>query len=182
MLLAFVARPVVVALCLLPFRYPWREVVYIGWVGLRGAVPIVLATYPVLVGAAGADRIFHLVFFIVVVNAVVPGGTVSWATRRLGLERAEPPAPQAVLAIESRVPLEGELMSFYIDQALVVSGVRLDELDFPDGASVMLIVRGHRLVPPRGATTLEPGDHVYVVARPEDRGLMQLMFGRPEAE
>ncbi|MEP7176640.1 MAG: potassium/proton antiporter [Gemmatimonadales bacterium] len=182
LLLAFVARPVVVALCLAPFRYPKQEIAYIGWVGLRGAVPIVLATYPVLMGAPGADRIFHVVFFIVVVNALVPGGTVGWVTRRLGLQKAEPPAPQAVLAIESRLPLEGELMSFYIDEALIVAGASLEDLDFPDGSSVMLIVRGNRLVPPKGSTTLLRGDHVYVVAQPEDRGLMQLMFGRPEAE
>jgi cell volume regulation protein A len=182
LLLAFVGRPLVVALCLVPFRYPWRETAYIGWVGLRGAVPIVLATYPVLVGAPGADRIFHLVFFIVVVNALVPGGTVAAVTRRLGLQTPGPPAPQAVLAIESRLPLEGELMSFYVSEALVVAGVALADLDFPEGASVMLIVRGNRLVPPKGSTVLEPGDHVYVVARPEDRGLMQLMFGQPEAE
>jgi cell volume regulation protein A len=182
LILAIVVRPLVVALCLAPFRYPRRETAYIGWVGLRGAVPIVLATYPVLVGAPGADRIFHVVFFIVVVNALVPGGTVSWVTRRLGLQSTEPPAPQAVLAIESRLPLEGELMSFYIDEALVVAGLSLEELDFPDGSSVMLIVRGSRLVPPKGSTRLEPGDHVYLVARSEDRPLMQLMFGRPEAE
>jgi cell volume regulation protein A len=182
LLLAFLARPLVVTLCLLPFKYAWREILYIGWVGLRGAVPIVLATYPVLVGAPGADRIFHVVFFIVVVNALVPGATVAWVTRRLGLQAAQPPAPQAVLAIESRLPLEGELMSFYIDEALVVAGVPLEELDFPDGSSVTLIVRGNRLIPPRGATTLQPGDHVYVLAQPEDRGLIQLIFGRPEAE
>ncbi|HUR93702.1 MAG TPA: potassium/proton antiporter [Gemmatimonadales bacterium] len=182
LLLAFVARPLVVALCLAPFRYPRREILYIGWVGLRGAVPIVLATYPVLLGAPGADRIFHVVFFIVVANALVPGGTVAWVTRRLGLQKSEPPAPQAVLAIESRLPLEGELISFYIDEALVVAGIPLEELDFPDGSSVTLIVRGNRLVPPKGATTLEPGDHVYVVTQREDRALMQLMFGRPESE
>ena len=182
LLLAFVARPVIVALCLAPFRYPWREALYIGWVGLRGAVPIVLATYPVLVGAPGADRIFHVVFFIVVVNALVPGATVAWVTRRLGLQTSEPPAPQAVLAIESRLPLEGELMSFYIDQALVVAGIPLEELDFPDGSSVTLIVRGNRLIPPRGSTRLEPGDHVYVLSRLEDRGLIHLMFGRAETE
>ena len=68
-------RPLVVGLCLLPFRYPRREVLYIGWVGLRGAVPIVLATFPVLAGAPGAERLFDLVFFIVVVNALVQGGT-----------------------------------------------------------------------------------------------------------
>jgi potassium/hydrogen antiporter len=182
LILAIVVRPAIVALCLAPFRYPWRETLYIGWVGLRGAVPIVLATYPVLVGAPGADRIFHLVFFIVVVNALIPGGTVAWVTRRLGLQASEPPAPQAVLAIESRLPLEGDLLSFYIDEALVVTGMPLEELDFPEGSSVMLIVRGNRLVPPKGSTTLEPGDHVYLVTQAEDKPLMQLMFGRPEAE
>jgi cell volume regulation protein A len=180
--LAIVVRPAIVALCLAPFRYPWRETLYIGWVGLRGAVPIVLATYPVLVGAPGADRIFHVVFFIVVVSALIPGGTVAWVTRRLGLQASEPPAPQAVLAIESRLPLEGELMSFYIDEALVVAGIPLEELDFPDGSSVMLIVRGNRLVPPKGSTVLEAGDHVYLVTQAEDKPLMQLMFGRPEEE
>ena len=180
--LALLIRPLVVALCLTPFRFPPAETLFIGWVGLRGAVPIVLATFPVLVGAPGADRIFNLVFFICVVGAIIPGGTVAWATRRLGLELREPPAPHAVLAIESRVPLEGELVSFYIDEALVVCGLRLDELDFPEGASVALIVRGNRLVPPKGSTTLDAGDHVYVVVQEEDRPLIQLMFGRPEAE
>jgi potassium/hydrogen antiporter len=182
LLLAVLIRPLVVAVCLAPFRYPWNETAFIGWVGLRGAVPIVLATFPVLVGAPGADRIFHLVFFIVVVGAIIPGGTVAWATRRLGLESPQPPAPQALLAIESRVPLQGELMSFYIDEALVVCGIRLDELDFPEGASVALIVRGDRLVAPKGNTVLQPGDHVYVIAQEEDRPLIQLMFGRPEEE
>ena len=88
---------------------------------------------------------------------MVPGGTVAWATRRLGLESPEPPAPQAVLAIESRVPLEGELMSFYIDEALVVCGLRLDELDFPEGAAVALIVRGDRLVAPKGTHAARAG-------------------------
>ena len=64
----------------------------------------------------------------------------------------------------------------------MVCGLRLDELDFPEGASVALIVRGDRLVPPKGSTRLEPGDHVYVVTQGEDRTFIQLMFGRPEAE
>ena len=73
LLLAVVLRPITVALCLLPFRYPAKEVAFVGWVGLRGAVPIVLGTFPVLAHAPGADRIFHLVFFIVVVSALHPG-------------------------------------------------------------------------------------------------------------
>jgi len=182
LLLAFLVRPLVVALCLTPFRYPRREILYIGWVGLRGAVPIVLATFPVLAGAPQAGRLFDLVFFIVVASALVPGATVSWVTRRLGLQSKEPPAPQAVLAIESRQPLRGELMSFYIDEALVVNGVSLDDLPLPDGSAVTLIVRGNQLLPPTGSITLRPGDHVHVLAQPEDRPIVQLMFGRPEEE
>ena len=182
LLLAIVARPLTVALCLAPFRYPRHETLFIGWVGLRGAVPIVLALYPVLAGAPEGRVIFDLVFFIVVVNAIVPGGTVAWAARRLGLEAPEVPAPQAVLAIESRLPLKGELHSFYIDEALVVAGVPLAELDFPEGASVALIVRGDRLIAPKGSTVLLPGDHVYVIADEEDASLIHLIFGRPEEE
>lgn len=179
--LTVIARPVVVALCLAPFKYPRKEVLYISWVGLRGAVPIILATFPVLVGAPGAGRIFDLVFFIVVVNSIVPGTTVAWVARKLGLESAEPPMPKAVLEIESMQPLSGELMSFYIDPALVVAGVPLTELPFPEGAAATLIVRGQELIAPKGSTVLLPGDHVYVFARPEDKAFIQLMFGRPES-
>jgi cell volume regulation protein A len=181
-LLVFVVRPAVVALCLLPFRYPKKEVLYIGWVGLRGAIPIVLATFPVLAGAPGAERLFDIVFFIVVASALVPGATVAWVTQRLGLQTKEPPAPQAVLAIESRQPLQGELMSFYIDEALVVAGMPLEELPLPEESAVTLIVRNNRLLPPTPGTTLEPGDHVHLISQSEDRPLIQLMFGRPEEE
>jgi potassium/hydrogen antiporter len=180
--LAVVARPLVVWLCLLPFGYRAPEVAYIGWVGLRGAVPIILATIPVLAGAPGSLRIFDVVFFIVVINALVPGTTVGWVTRRLGLGAREAPAPPAVLEIESMQPLNGELMSFYVDEALAVAGVSLADLPFPDGASVALIVRGQDVVPPKGDTTITAGDHVYVFARTEDRPLIHLMFGRAEGD
>ncbi|HET7599136.1 MAG TPA: potassium/proton antiporter [Gemmatimonadales bacterium] len=181
LILAVVVRPAVVASFLAPFRYPRKEVLYIGWVGLRGAVPIVLAIVPILEGVPGADYVFNVVFFIVVVSALIPGATVPWATRRLGLEAHEPPAPPAALQIESRTPLRGDLLSFHIDPALAVVGVSLAELPFPDGAAAALIVRGQELLPPRGSTVLLPGDHIYIVARPEDRPLVQLLFGRPEA-
>jgi cell volume regulation protein A len=180
LVLAFVARPIVVALCLLPFGFPRRETAYISWVGLRGAVPIILAIFPVLANAAGASRIFDIVFFIVVVNALVPGTTVPWVTRRLGLDTREPPAPKAVLEIETTQPLLGELLSFYIDEPLAVVGVSIAELPFPEGAAVTLIVRGQELIAPKGSTVLSRGDHVYVFSRPDDLPLIMLMFGRPE--
>lgn len=181
--LAVIARPAVVALCLAPFRaFRERDVLYIGWVGLRGAVPIVLAIFPVLAGVPGAGRIFDIAFFIVVANAILPGATVPWVTRRLGLESAEPPAPRAVLEVESLVPLQGELLSFHVDEALAAAGVPLRDLDFPRGAAVVLVVRDRELIAPGGDTVLIPGDHVYVITRLEDRGYIQLMFGRPEGD
>jgi cell volume regulation protein A len=77
-------------------------------------------------------------------------------------------------------PLAGELLSYYIDPDLAVAGAALRDLPFPDGASVVLIVRGRELLAPKGATVLEPGDHAYLITSPEDRPLLQLMFGRPE--
>lgn len=101
--------------------------------------------------------------------------------RRLGLESDEPPPPQAVLEIESLQPLNGELLSFYVDDALPITGEALADVPFPEGTSVTLIVRGRELIAPRGNTVLTPGDHVYVFAREEDRGVIQLLMGRPES-
>lgn len=178
----FIARPLAVFLCLAPFRYPRREVGYVAYVGLRGAVPIILATYPILAGVPQAERLFDLVFFIVLVSAIVPGSTVPWVTRRLGMGRREPPQPPAVLEIESRFPLQGELMSFYIDGHLPVAGAMLRDVPMPEGATVALLVRGRDLIPPRGSTVLTPGDHVYVITHPGDRATLQLLFGTPEQE
>jgi cell volume regulation protein A len=180
--LALVARPVAVALCLLPFGYRAREVVYIGWAGLRGAVPIILATFPVLAGAVEGRHIFTIVFFVAVVNALVPGATLRWVTRRLGLEANRPPAPHAVLEITSTQVLGSEVMSFYIGAASAVSGSSIADLPFPPGAAALLIVRGQELMAPKGATVLAPGDHVYVFSRPEDKPLVLLLFGREETE
>ncbi len=178
--LAFVARPAIVFPLLLPFRYPLREMSYVSWVGLRGAVPIILATFPVLSAAPGSQQIFSIVLLMVVVNALIPGGTVRWVTRWLRMESGEPPAPPAVLEMTTMQPVRGDIMSFHVNAALAVSDVPLADLPFPDGAAVMLIVRGDELVPPRGSTVLRPGDHVHVFCRPEDRDFLMLMFGRPE--
>ncbi len=180
LLLAFVARPLVVALCLWPFGFDRREVACIAWVGLRGAVPIILATFPVMAGVSGAERIFDIVFFVVVVNALLPGATVAWITRRLGLIVDHPPPPQAVLEISSTQALGGELVSFHISAALVVAGVKISELPLPEGCRLLLIVRGGSLIAPEGNTVLAVRDHVYLFFRPRDRKLVQLLFGSEE--
>lgn len=105
--LALVARPLVVFACLSPFGYTWREKVFAGWVGLRGAVPIILATYPVLLRVPGAGDLFNMVFFMVLVNTLIPGFTVPWVARWLGMElgHATPqPRPRWRLRRRSKVP------------------------------------------------------------------------------
>lgn len=178
--LAFVARPLVVAILLAPFRLPWREIAFVSWVGLRGAVPIMLATFPVFAGVAGAEEVFDLVFFVVVVSAVVQGTSIRFLARRLGLEVPGPPPPRAVLEILSTQRLAGDVVSFYVEPASAVAGSRISELPFPEGSSVMLVVRGRDLVAARGRTVLQPGDHVYVFAPPGERAFVQLLFGRRE--
>jgi cell volume regulation protein A len=178
--LAFVARPVASTVCLLPFRYSIKETAYIGWVGLRGAVPIILATFPVLAHVEEGPRLFNLVFCIVVVNALVPGATVRAVTRWLGLVSGAPPPPAAVLEITSTRLLRGEALAFHIDNASAVAHATVADLPLPQGTVLMLISRGDELVAPRGQTVLLPGDHVHVFCRPEDKGFVKLLFGRPE--
>ncbi|HET7753658.1 MAG TPA: potassium/proton antiporter [Anaeromyxobacteraceae bacterium] len=179
--LAFVARPLVVAAFLLPFKFPLREIGYIGWVGLRGAVPIILAVFPVLAKAPGAERIFDIVFFVVVVNALIPGWTVSWLARKVGLDEARPPTPRAIIEISSSQPVRGEITSFYVDRASAVAGTSLAELPLPGRTTVLLVVRGDEVFAARGNTVLEPGDHVHVFCEPGDKPFVQLIFGGEEA-
>jgi cell volume regulation protein A len=182
LVLATVARPLAVFLCLLPFRFPPREVLYIGWVGLRGAVPIILATFPVMAGVEGAREIFNIVFFVVVVNALIPGTTLGWVTRRLGLESHAPAAPVATLEIASTQELNGEILSFYIDPRSAVASHALAQIPFPQATSALLIIRGRELVAPRGTTVLQPGDHLYVFCRAEDKPILMLLFGKQQGE
>jgi cell volume regulation protein A len=178
--LALVARPVAVVLCLLPFRWPVREVVYVSWIGLRGAVPIILATFPVLAGVPGALDVFNVVFFIVVVSSLIPGATIRPVTRALRLTVPDRPSPSAVLEINSTYALSGELASFLIDPSVAVCGAQLREITFPEGSAIVLLLRDRELIAARGTTRLDPGDHAFVYFRPQDRGTIELLFGHPE--
>ena len=86
------------------------------------------------------------------------------------------------MEISSTQVIRSDLLSFYIHPASAASGAAIKELPFPQGAAATMIVRGDELIPPRGDTALQPGDHVYVFCRPEDRALVLLMFGQEEEE
>lgn len=180
--LAFVARPLAVFLVLVPFRMPQAERWFVSWVGLRGAVPIVLAAYPALRGLPEGDAIFHLVFFVVLASAIVPGATVAPLARRLGLGRASGPALPASVELVSLREFSGEFVWYSVDRASAAAGAEVRDLPLPDDSLAILVLRGNDVLAPRGDTRLAPGDHVCVFVKPETRRLLDLVFGGSEDE
>jgi cell volume regulation protein A len=170
--LLLVARPLSVLAGLVWFRMPWSQQAFISWAGLRGAVPIVLATFPLTARVPGAARIFDTVFVLVVVFTLLQGWSLPWVARRLGI--ATPLAPRDV-HVES-APLEeldADLMQMTVPERSRLHGVYLPELRLPEDAAVVLIVRdGHSFVPDP-TTRLHRGDQALLVAARRSR---------PEAE
>ncbi|WP_240138058.1 potassium/proton antiporter [Streptomyces sp. MUM 178J] len=163
LVLTTVARPLSVFGSLLPFRLPWQEKTLMSWAGLRGAVPIILATIPMVSGIRGSDRVFNIVFVLVVVYTLVQGPTLPWLARAL---RLGSPDAAADLGIES-APLErlrGHLLSVSIPDGSKMHGVEVAELRLPAGAAVTLVVRDGKSFVPLPTTALRQGDELLVVA------------------
>ncbi|MEU5704325.1 potassium/proton antiporter [Streptomyces aurantiacus] len=164
LVLTMVARPLSVMAALLPFRMRWQEQALMSWAGLRGAVPIILATIPMVSGIEGSRRIFNIVFVLVVVYTLVQGPTLPWLARKLGLSKSD--SETADLGIES-APLErlrGHLLSVAIPDGSKMHGVEINELRLPAGAAVTLVVRDGESFVPLPATVLRRGDELLVVA------------------
>jgi cell volume regulation protein A len=178
LMLVLVIRPLVTVACLAPLRYDLAESIAIAWLGLRGAVPIVLATFPVLSGVEGAAKMFDVVFFVVVVSALMQGTTSRVLLQRLGVARAALPEPPAAIEIRSRVPLHEQILAYRVAPASAVCGARIADVPFPPDAAVVLVVRGEDLLAPKGATEMVEGDHVFVFCRPEDEATFDLLFGK----
>ncbi|MEU5087253.1 potassium/proton antiporter [Streptomyces sp. NPDC021356] len=163
LVLTMVARPLSVLVSLLPFRVPWPEQALMSWAGLRGAVPIILATIPMVNGVDSSGRIFNIVFVLVVVYTLVQGPTLPWLARKLRLGDSQEAAD---LGIES-APLErlrGHLLSVAIPEGSLMHGVEVAELRLPAGSAVTLVVREGKSFVPLPTTVLRRGDELLVVA------------------
>ncbi|MFE1444229.1 potassium/proton antiporter [Streptomyces sp. NPDC058739] len=163
LVLTMVARPLSVVLCLLPFRVPWPEQALMSWAGLRGAVPIILATIPMVSGVEGSRSLFNIVFVLVVVYTLIQGPTLPWLARALRLGDG---SGATDLGIES-APLErlrGHLLSVSIPEGSKMHGVEVSELRLPAGAAVTLVVRDEKSFVPLPSTVLRRGDELLVVA------------------
>jgi potassium/hydrogen antiporter len=181
MVLIFVARPLAVGVLLPWFGFSVREVVFVAWVGLKGAVPIVLATYPLLFGMDGAFVLFNVVFFVVLVSAVLQGWSLPVVARWLRLQVDAPPPPPVSLEITSLRDVEGDIVEYTVTEQSRVAGRRIRETNLPEGAVVAMLVRGGEIIPPRGSTLIEAGDHLFLVMRPGVRPLVNRLF-RPGTE
>jgi cell volume regulation protein A len=161
--LVFLARPISVLVSALPFRVPLRDQAFLSWAGLRGAVPIVLATIPLSESVVGAERLFDAVFVLVLIFTVVQAGTVGRVAKLL---KVAAPGEVAELNVET-APLErmrADLLQMEVPPGSKLAGVHLDELRLPIGAHVTLVLRdGAGFVPDPG-TRLKVGDSLLIVA------------------
>jgi cell volume regulation protein A len=168
LVLVLVARPLSVLAAVGPFRLGWRDQVFLSWAGLRGAVPVVLATVPLTIGAKGVDWIFELVFVLVVIFTLIQGPTLPWLANRLKITEDY---QSLDLAVES-TPLEelnAEMLQVTVGHASRMHGVEVFELRLPEGANVTLVVRGGRGFVPVANTSIRRGDQLLIVTTAESR-------------
>lgn len=177
--LMFVARPVSVFLCLFFSGLSINEKHMVSWVGLRGAVPIILATFPLIAGVPGADMIFNIVFFIVLTSILFQGTSIPLVSRLLKVN--EP------LKNKRPYPIEFELADTFnasLEEAIVpfnsaVAGKRIFELGIPPGCLVVLLGRDEKFFIPDGKTVLEAGDVLLILANTQDMRQLQKILSTP---
>ncbi len=165
--LAFVARPVAVWVATAAVRMPIGERSVLGWAGLRGAVPVVLATFPVLEGIEGSQTFFNVVFFAVVLSTLLQGGTIEPLARRLRATSDEPALPPSLVEVGSIRNLGADVLEVPIREGDASVGVRVRELGLPREALVSVLVREGEALLPRGSTRIHAGDRLHILTRRE---------------
>lgn len=167
LVLVLVARPLAVAVATAASRCSWRERLVLGWAGLRGAVPVVLATFPVLAGVPHSLEFFNVVFFAVLLSTVVQGATFEPLARSLGVTTAAAALPQPLADVGAVRRLGAEVVEHVVAPGDAAVGARIRQLGLPRDALVNILVRGDQAIPPRGSTSIEAGDRLHLLVRQE---------------
>lgn len=165
--LILIGRPLSVFLCLLPFRkINFKSKLFVSWVGLRGAVPIIFATYPVVAGVEGSNSIFNIVFFITIVSLVVQGTSISFFARLLHLSA---PLPQTgnEFGVELPEEIDSSLSDMTVTPEMIEQADTLKEMNLPQGTLVMIVKRGNEFLIPNGSLKLHVGDKLLLISEKE---------------
>ena len=158
------ARPLSVLLCLLPFKkMNINSRLFISWVGLRGAVPIIFATYPVVADVPGSTQIFNIVFFITILSLVVQGTTISWMAKLLHLDTPLEKTGND-FGVEIPEEINTDLRDIVLTEEMLAKGNRLMDMNLPKGMLVMLIKRGNEFMIPNGSLQLHAGDKLLIIS------------------
>lgn len=166
--LIFVARPIGVFVSLAFFKVQIREKLLISWVGLRGAVPIIFATYPLMAGLAHAEMMFNIVFFVVFTSVALQGTTLPVVAKWLGLYRQEHPKRRYPLELELVEGFHNELVEIEVPTGCSSVGRRIVDLGFPKNTLIVMIERNKKYITPNGSTIIEPGDNLLVMTDSEN--------------
>jgi cell volume regulation protein A len=175
--LVFVARPVAVLASLVWFRLPLRQLAFISWVGLRGATPIILATFPVAAGVPNGEQVFNVVFFVVLTSVLVQGTTIGPAARRLELTDGPGPPGRRVSFDTVITGDDGPtLHELTVSPRSAAAGRKVIDLDLPPAALIVLVRRGEYSFMPQGTTTLNAGDDILIAANAEHTAALEALF------
>jgi len=158
LILILIARPISVFITLIPFKFSFREKIFTSWVGLRGAVPIILATFPLLAGVEDSNLIFNLVFFIVLTSALFQGWSINKMAKLLDLTSPFKEKQNSPLEFTSIANDDTELIETIIPHNSKSIGKSIVELNLPQDSRIVLIVRDNKNIIPSGGTILEEGD------------------------
>ena len=169
-----IARPATVYLCLLPFRkISGRAKAYVSWVGLRGAVPIIFATYPLIAGINNANLIFNIVFFITIMSLVIQGTTVGYMAGKLRMVDDSEPAALSFSFEELPDEIKSTLSETEVTADMLASGDRLMDLRLPDDELVVTVKRDGAFFIPNGRSKLCLGDKLLVISHSERGQILQ---------
>lgn len=162
-LLIFVVRPIIVFLCIAPFKYTRNEKLFIAWGGIKGAVPIVFATYPAAYGLDPDGTIFNIIFFAVLISCVVQGTTMAPLAKALKLTVSPKPRSPHTLELNSVRKTNIDMFEMQIDANSPAANKRIRDLDLPNDVLISSIVRSGKIIAPRGTSTILPDDILFVL-------------------
>lgn len=164
LILILVARPVAVFISTIKMKYTQKERIFLSWAGLKGAVPIILATFPLLAGIEDSHQIFNVVFFVVLTSALIQGATIPMLANKLGLNGPKKTIPMQSLELVSLGKADAEMIEYEMESDSAIIGKTLMEIPFPEGTLVNAIIRNGKLIAPTGNTVIMAGDFLYILS------------------